>query len=182
LRALTIAMEDWVMRNRVPPPSRVPEIARKTAVSAVTMPKVANLTQPVGATAIGPAVDWIDPPTKVTRSYGVVVPAVDADGNEVAGLRLPPISVPVGTYTGWNRYKLAPSDMCDRDGSYVAFAQTKAEREKSEDARPSLVERYKTPADYVAKVKAAADKLVSERLLLPTDATAYVDAAKRVAF
>jgi hypothetical protein len=184
LRALTIAMEDWVMRNRVPPASRVPELARKTAVGgqAVMMPKAASLTQPVGATAIGPAVDWIDPPAKVTRAYGVVVPAVDADGNEIAGLRLPPISVPVGTYTGWNRYKLAPSDMCDRDGSYLAFAKTIGEREKSEDARPSLAERYKSPADYVAKVKAAADKLVSERLLLPADATAYVDAAKKVAF
>ncbi len=182
LRALTIAMEDWVMRNRVPPPSRIPEIARKTAVSTVAMPKVASLTQPVGVTAIGPAVDWIDPPAKVTRAYGVVVPAVDADGNEVAGLRLPPISVPVGTYTGWNRYKLAPSDMCDRDGSYVAFAKAQAEREKSEDARLSLTERYKTPSEYVAKVKAAADKLVSERLLLPTDAAAYLETAKKVAF
>jgi Alpha/beta hydrolase domain len=184
LRALVIAMEDWVLRNRVPPASRVPEIARKTAVSgtAVAMPKVAGLAQPVGATAIGPAVDWVDPPQQVTRAYGVLVPAVDADGNEVAGLRLPSIAVPVGTYTGWNRYKLAPTDMCDRDGTYVGFAKSKADREKAEDARLSLAERYKSPAEYVARVKAAADKLVAERLLLAKDATAYVEAAKKVAF
>ena len=104
--------------------------------------------------------------------------AVDADGNEAAGIRLPPIAVPVATYTGWNVYKKEPSELCDRDGSYIAFGKTKAEREAAGDPRSSVEERYASRADYVAKVKAAADALVAERLLLPADAAAYVKAAE----
>ena len=100
------------------------------------------------------------------------------DGNEVAGIRLPPIAVPLATYTGWNVYKAAPGELCDRDGSYMPFAKTRAEREASGDARPSVEERYGSRAAYVAKVKAAADALVAERLLLPADAAAYVKAAE----
>ena len=71
-----------------------------------------------------------------------------------------------------------PERACDRDGSYVPFAKTKAEREASGDPRPSIEERYGSRAAYVAKVKAAADALVAERLLLPADAAAYVAAAE----
>ena len=88
----------------------------------------------------------------------------------LAGIRLPDIAVPLATYTGWNVYKAQPSELCDRDGSYIPFAKTKAEREAAGDPRPSVAERYGTRAAYVAKVKAAADDLVRERLLLPDDA------------
>ena len=100
------------------------------------------------------------------------------DGNEVAGLRLPDLVAPLATHTGWNVYQAAPSELCDRDGSYVPFARTKAEREAAGDPRPSLEERYGSRAAYVAKIKAAADALVGERLLLPADAAAYVKAAE----
>ena len=106
------------------------------------------------------------------------VSGVDADGNEVAGLRLPDLVAPLATHTGWNVYQAAPSELCDRDGSYVPFARTKAEREAAGDPRPSLEERYGSRAAYVAKIKAAADALVGERLLLPADAAAYVKAAE----
>ena len=184
LRALLVVLDDWVSRNRAPPASRVPEISQRTAIEAsvVKMPKVAELMQPVGATMIGAPVDWVNPPIKVEKSYGARVPAVNEDGNEVVGIRLPPIAVPLGTYTGWNLYKAAPSDMCDRDGSFHAFAKTKAEREAKGDGRLSIAERYKGKDDYVAKVKAAADRLVADRLLLPPDAAAYVETAKKVDF
>jgi hypothetical protein len=114
----------------------------------------------------------------VTNTYGSLVSAVDADGNEAAGIRLPPIAVPIATYTGWNVYKKEPSELCDRDGSFIAFSKTRAEREAAGDPRLSIEERYGSRADYVAKVKAAADALVAERLLLPADAAAYVQAAE----
>jgi hypothetical protein len=66
-------------------------------------------------------------------SYGTLVCAVDADGNEVAGVRLPPIAVPLGTYTAWNIYRAQPCKLCDRDGSLIPFARTKTERDAAGD-------------------------------------------------
>jgi len=189
LRALVVALEAWVTKGVAPPPSRVPTLAGGTAVAynAVTMPKVKGFVIVPTGNRIDAPVDWIDPPgsaagaehgSHAQSTYDTRVSAVDADGNEVAGIRLPSIAVPLATYTGWNVYKTAPSELCDRDGSFVPFAKSKAEREAAGDPRPSLAERYGSRADYVAKVKAAADALVAERLLLPADAAAYVRAAE----
>jgi len=124
-------------------------------------------------------VDWINPPEAgPSRFYQTHVSAVDADGNEIAGIRLPSIAVPLGTYTGWNLYKAAPSEMADRDGSFIAFAATRAERVAAGDPRPSLAERYGSREAYAAKVEAAAAALVAERLLLPEDAASFVAAAR----
>jgi hypothetical protein len=146
------------------------------------MPAVNGFVVAPRANRIGPPVDWIDPPGTASEStapfYGTLVSAVDADGNEVAGIRLPDIAVPLATYSGWNVYQGLASELCDRDGSYLPFARTKAERDASGDPRPSLEERYGSRATYVARVKAAVDALVAERLLLPADAAAYVRAAE----
>jgi hypothetical protein len=107
------------------------------------------------------------------------VPAVDADGNETDGIRLPPIAVPLATYAGWNVYRNEPTELCDRSGTYEPFARTRAERDATGDPRLSIIERYSTHATYVAKVKAAADALVAERLLLPADAARYIREAER---
>jgi hypothetical protein len=187
LRALVIALESWVTKGIAPPPSRVPSIAAGTAVeyAAVKMPSVKGFVIVPGGARIDALDDWINPPgsgpqatSASAKSYGTRVPTVDADGNETTGIRLPPIAVPLATYTGWNVYREQPSELCDRDGSYVALAKTGAERAAAGDPRPSLEERYGSRAAYVAKVKAAADALVAERLLLPADAAAYVRAAE----
>ena len=113
-----------------------------------------------------------------TRFYGTHVPAVDADGNEVAGIRLPAdrgaarARIPAGTST-----RRKPSELCDRDGSYVPFAKTKAEREASGDPRAFAGGALRLARDLCAQVRAAADALVRDRLLLPADADAYVQAA-----
>jgi len=73
----------------------------------------------------------------------------------------------------------AAGELCDRDGSFVPFAATEAEREAAGDSRASLEARYSSREDYVAKVSAAASALVQQRLLLPEDAARYVDAATR---
>lgn len=183
LRALFVALEEWVTMGAAPPPSRVPTLAAKTAVEAVSvrMPKVPGFALAPGANPIGPPVDWIDPPEGGPhQSYPTQVCAVDADGNETAGIRLPPIAVPLGTYTGWNVYKAQPDELADRDGSFIAFARTRARREAADDPRPSLEERYGNREAYVARVRTAAEALVAERLLLPADAKAYVRAAETV--
>ena len=120
----------------------------------------------------------IDPSARIDNVYGARVCAVDADGNEVAGLRLPPIAVPLGTYTGWNVYRAQPGELADRDGSLIPFVRTKEERDATGDPRPSLAERYATRDAYVAAIEAAAAALVAERLLLPADAAGYVETAK----
>jgi hypothetical protein len=179
LRALFLALEEWVTNGTAPPSSRVPRVADGTAgpAESIRMPAVPGFAVAPGANLIVPPVDWVDPPARIDNVYGTLVCAVDADGNEVAGIRLPPIAVPLGTYTGWNVYRAQPGELADRDGSLILFGVTKQE-EATGDPRPSLAERYGTRAAYAAMVEAAAAALVAERLLLPADAAAYVKAAE----
>jgi hypothetical protein len=183
---LFYALEEWVTKGIEPPPSCVPRLADGTAVKAETarMPRVKGFAPAPGANRITPPVDWIDPPEDgpaedgAAPSYETFVSAVDFDGNEIAGIRLPPIAAPLATYTGWNVYRAQPGELCDRDGSRIPFARSRAEREASDDPRPSLEERYGNCEPYVAKVREAAAALVAERLLLPMDADAFIAAAK----
>ena len=168
-------------RTSPPPPSRVPSIAAGTAVTAdrVEMPQIPGFAVAPGDNPVLPPVDWIDPPEAAQPTpYTTFVSAVDSDGNEIAGIRLPQIAVPLGTHTGWNVYTARPDELADRDGSFIAFARTKAEREAASDPRPSLAERYGSRDAYAAQIKAAADALVAERLLLQSDADAFVKAAE----
>jgi Alpha/beta hydrolase domain len=142
------------------------------------MPAVPGFARPSGANRIGAPVDWVEPPARLANFYETRVCAVDSDGNELAGVKLPPIAVPLGTYTGWNVYRSEPCELCDRDGSLIPFARTRAERDAAGDPRPSLEERYGSRENYVARVEAAATALVADRLLLPSDAAAYVRAAR----
>ena len=187
MRALLVALEQWVTEGIAPPASRVPSVGAGTAIDddLVKFPAIKGVTLVLAGNRFGTLADWIDPPGSVAGAipagrqfYGTRVAVVDGDGNETSGIRLPPIAVPLATYTGWNLYARVPSELCDRDGSYIPFAKTKAERAAANDPRPSLEERYGSRADYVAKVRAAADALVAERLLLPADAAAYVRAAE----
>ena len=106
-----------------------------------------------------------------------LVPQVDADGNEVAGIRLPDIAVPRGTFTGWNLYKAPYPDgeLADRDGTFLAFAATEAER--GDDPRASLAARY-PGTTYAEAVRAVVQDLMRDRLCLPEDAEQYVAQAR----
>src|SRR5437763_5052880 len=184
LRALFHALEEWVTKAVAPPPSRVPRLVDGTAVKAevARMPRVKGFALAPGANRITPPVDWIDPPEDgQAQLYETFVSAVDADGNEIAGIRLPPIAAPLATYTGWHVYRAAPGELCDRDGSRIPFARSRAERDADDDPRPSLEERYGSREAYVARVREAAAALVAERLLLAADAEAFVAAAKECA-
>jgi hypothetical protein len=183
LRALLVALDQWVSDGTAPPPSQVPTIGAGTLVpfEAVKFPGLPGAELPQYVTAYGKLESWIDAEWANGPTYASLVAQVDEDGNELAGIRLPPIAVPLGTYSGWNLYPadFAAGELCDRDGSFIAFPATEAERAASGDTRPSLEARYPTREDYIAKVSAAASALVQQRLLLPEDAARYVDAATR---
>jgi len=190
LRALLLALDRWATTGAKPPESAYPRIDRGELVPVSTyaeaFPKIPGVRvarrnlQP-SRLDLGPrfAIDGI--PTEVPPALGppyvTLVPAADADGNDRAGIRLPEIAAPCGTYTGWN---LRPTAMGAVDqlarwsGSFFAFAPTEAARAKAGDPRPSLEARYKTKADHVRAVEAAVAKLQAQGFLLEEDARGQV--------
>jgi hypothetical protein len=181
LRALTVAMQAWVSTGKQPPASRYPRLSDNTLVppSSVRFPKIPGVTFN-GAHNHKAINDYsVLPPRHVPDTeYSVLAPQVDADGNDLAGIRSTALQVPVATYTAWN--VRAPGFMQGQlcsSGSYLPFAKTKAAR--GEDPRPSLEERYGTHQNYVNKVKAAAGQLLREGYLLSEDHDRVIAEAQR---
>jgi hypothetical protein len=119
----------------------------------------------------------------VKQSLPQLVPRVDADGNEVAGVKSPLEMAPLGTYTGWNTFSsgVFKGQMCIVNapvGGFIPFATTRAERLASGDPRVSLEERYGTHDGYVKAVTAAANALVTKGFLLRADADAMIGQAE----
>ena len=184
LRALLVAMQGWMEENKAPPPSRFPRVSDRTLVpplpvTALAFPKIPGLNFTSRYNELYVRDFDVQPPRDVYgKQYVVLVPKVDADGNDVAGVRSVTVEAPLGTYTGWNQRKAGfmENEFCYLQGSYFPFAKTAAER--GPDPRPSLQERYGSHAGYVARVEAAAKKLVSEGFLLPEDAARLVTEAR----
>jgi hypothetical protein len=177
-RALLVALDEWVSDGRAPPASRTPSIGQRTLVKPeqVAFPAIPGVTVARRMNEIRWLRDWVLPLPTTLQPYRPLVPQVNDDGNETSGVALPDIAVPLGTYTGWNLYK-APfpeGELCDRYGSYVPFAATRAEREGKGDRRLSLEERYGDHAGYARRVGDAVRKLIAERLLLPEDGDLYI--------
>jgi len=109
------------------------------------------------------------------------VPKTDADGNDIAGVRLPDVKVPLATYTGWAlRSGAQANDGCEGTGQMIAFSRTKAERFASGDPRLSVEERYASAEAYSAAAKQAIDDLVGKRYMLREDADAYMQRMTRL--
>jgi hypothetical protein len=181
LRALLVALDAWVSDGTPPPPSRVPSLAAKTLAepAKIGFPALPDTAVATIHNEIALVGDWVNP-KEAPSPYRPLVSAIDADGNEVAGIRLPDIAVPLGTYTGWNLYKrpFTEGELCDRDGSFIAFEKTEVARVAKRDPRPSVEKRYGSHAEYVSKIEETANQLVNERLLLQEDADAFVKAAR----
>jgi hypothetical protein len=179
-RALLLALEEWVVEGLQPPASRVPRssdgtaVSRKEVLSAfghAATPGLAVL--PVARSVyLGPDADrgigeW---PVKLGETFVDVVSATDADGNELAGVRLPAVAAPLAAYTGWNpraHVEELPDVLYERIGSKLPFAP----------GRPSVTDRYPTVDDYSAAVRAAAEALVAERFLLADEVDSVVKKA-----
>ena len=193
LRALLIDLDRWITAGTEPPPSRYPTIARGQLVprEAVRFPKVTSLPfadYMPGVWRMDYGVDYTttrvitkEPPS-LGEPYPVLVPQVNADGNDEGGIPLPEVAVPLGTHTGWNISTFQLSGLrylAGLVGSFQPFAKTKAEREQSGDSRPSIEERYSSRQDYLQRVRRAAADLVRERFVLPDDVEGVVQQADR---
>jgi hypothetical protein len=182
VRALLVALDEWVVSGKEPPPSRVPTLGTGTLVEPdkTGFPAVPDAAVVRVTNQVAPPGDWVHPQPP-EKAYRTLVCRVDADGNEAAGIRLPDIAVPLATYSGWNEYKppYPAGELADRDGSCLPFPADKAAREASGDPRPSIAERYASGSDYVAKVQAVVAALAKDRLLLAEDAERYLERARR---
>jgi len=198
LRALMVAMDLWASKSIAPPPSQYPKLSDRTLVAPSKnngFPKIAfvgytglhnrQLFLDYGTNIVRGKMDIHPPKQNGNGAYKILVPKVDADGNDLAGIRLPAIEAPIGTYTGWN---LRPPDLAEGElsgllGSFIPFAKTKAQRKKTGDPRPSLEERYKDRSQYVKQISRAARALVEVRYLLAEDAERIIaEAAKSKIF
>ncbi|NYE60394.1 hypothetical protein FHW58_001546 [Duganella sp. 1224] len=185
MRALIVALDEWSVSGKPPPPSAYPGLADGTLTTVADyraiFPNAVGLTPPAqnlreprldfGRRFAAQGIADIVPP-RHGDDYETLVPTPDADGNDRGGVRLVELQAPLGTHTGWNLrapdtgFAWATSRF---DGSFVPFARTEAERAAAGDPRPSLAARYATRDAYVEAVRAAAARQVAAGLLLPED-------------
>jgi hypothetical protein len=180
-RALTVALYEWVVDGTEPPPSRFPIVPLGTLVPPLSIgfPSIPDVTFTGSHNPLRRNNHSTFPPLQ-GGGYTVLAGRVDSDGNMVAGIRHPNLSVPIGTFTGWNlrREGFAEGAQCAGAGSFIPFASDRGERQASGDPRLSIAERYPTHDAYVSAVAQAAADLVQDRLLLQQDASAIVERAE----
>lgn len=175
MRALLIALTEWVDSGAEPPASRFPSRAEGTLVTReqaeATFPRLPNVTFPGVLNALHLRDHSVEPPID-GPAYPVMVAAPDEDGNSLGGLRHPLLTAPIGTHTGWavRIPGYAGGDLFTVQGSYLPFARTEDERAASGDPRRSFTERYGSRVIWVARVLSATEQLVAQRLLLREDA------------
>ena len=185
LRAALFNLDSWVTDGVEPPPSQHPRLDDGTAISQATYlnaaPTIPSRNNPdverlwrVRELDVGPDADLGIAAYPVTegREYPHLVPVADADGNDLAGIRLPDLTVPVGTHTGWNLRHPdtgAPEQLISMQGSSQWFSATAAQRLEKDDPRLSIEERYADRDDYADQVRAAAVKLAEDGYLLAED-------------
>jgi Alpha/beta hydrolase domain len=181
-RALFRALDRWVAEDVAPPPSAIPTIADGTLTTAdkagwPAIPGYQLPHQPLRAFHLNFGPDWskgivsVEPP-EVGAAFPAKVPAVDADGNVRAGIRLPDIAVPLATQAGWNyrdRSIGAPDRLAGEIGSYIPLPLTRGDRERAKDPRLSIEERYRNRDEYLGKYAAATLELVARGFVLQED-------------
>jgi hypothetical protein len=187
-RVMIARMDAWVRSDILPPESSYPKIADGTLVplKEYAFPSIPGVNKPHEGnegTRLDFGPNWrqgilsIQPP-KVGQPFPVLVPQVDADGNERDGVRLPEITVPLATYASWNLRDPsigAPDQRVSFEASYLPFPKTAADRQKMGDPRKSIAERYSGREDYLARFASALDDLVKQGWILPEDRAALLN-------
>jgi hypothetical protein len=194
-RAVLVALDEWVTKGIRPPDSRYPRVSDGTLVppdrATTGFPEIPGVTYSGLVNSLplrfygphfsstGGVIDVMPPATLPGLEYAILAPKVDADGNDVAGVRVPQLEVPTATYTGWNHRAAGfrEGDLCALTGMYLPFTETRAERLASGDPRLSLEERYRNHGGYVSRIVKAARALRAERFLLQEDFERIVEQA-----
>ena len=193
-RALLAAMQAWIQDAAAPPPSAYPHIAQGqlTDLAGLKFPAIDGVTPPQHPRVarrldFGPQFELrgviLQEPPKVTGAFPVLVPQVDSDGIDLGGVRLPEVSVPLATLTGWNLRAVergAPTEIAEFYGSTFALAKTAESRAAAHDPRASIAERYAGREEYMQRVDAAASDLIRRRFVLPQDRDFIVDKASQL--
>jgi hypothetical protein len=193
LRAFLINLDLWASKGVEPPPSLFPRLADGTAVAREAV--LEQFTSFPGVAVLDPAllprlrrVD-LGPdtahgiarlPAKLGEPYPSYASAVDRDGNELAGIRLPDVTVPVGTHTGWvprHPDTGGAGQSLDMMGTTLPFARTATERQAHTDPRASIGERYRDRDDFIGQARAAAEQLAAARLIVAEDVDVAVELA-----
>lgn len=183
LRALLASLERWVRNGEAPPPSRVPRIADGTLVPpeelawpAIPGTRYEGIVNGSGERDFGPGVrgnagviSRLYP--DIVYPHRILVPQIDSLGHDIAGIRHPLVEVPLATYSGWNirRREFGEGDLCDLLGSAIPLAGSRAAGREGGDPRPAREDLYADEDEYVARVLAAARRLIDDRLMLAED-------------
>lgn len=192
LRALLVAVQDWMTKGKEPPASSYAKLDQLAPIEKLRFPAIPNFVHPTqvrqalpldyGPEFFAKGVITQEPAKILGKPYPAKLPQLDADGNEIGGIRLPTIAVPLATHLAWNMpdpAKYTSPEMLGLGGSHIAFPKTKAERMAAKDPRLSIEERYRNRKDYLAKVKAAAERLAKQGHLLPADVPLVVSTCER---
>jgi len=183
MRALLLALQDWLAEDRQPPPSQYPRISKGEMVrlDRMSFPRIPGVRLPVRMMQpyrldYGPdfrtrGIVTLQPP-RVGGAFGPLVLQVDRDGNELAGIRLPVIQVPLATYTGWNLRHPdigSPDELYSMVGSFIPFPGTRRERLQAGDPRLSIAERYSSRDSYLRRIRTEATRLARQRYIIGSD-------------
>ena len=183
MRSLLLAMHRWAADGSAPPASNYPRISDGDLVlpEQLSFPRLPGVGLPAAPhtayrVLYGPefatkGIVTIEPP-EVASAFPIMVPQVDADGNETGGLKMPEVSVPLATYTGWNLFRpeFGPEDvLSSMQGSYIPFPRTTVDRQQRRDPRRAIEERYRSREQYVGLVSEAALGLMEDGYLLAED-------------
>jgi hypothetical protein len=176
-RALLVALDRWVRGESEPPASQYPRVGDRTLVplDRLAFPQIpgarrlVRIRRPLqrpyegGAEAGGRSDEG---------AYTALVPQVDVDGNDLAGVRMPEVAVPLATYTGWNLRAPesgADQELLDSAGSFLPFPVTAAGREAASDPRKPILERYESRDAYLMEYRSVAQRLIESGFLLTSD-------------
>jgi hypothetical protein len=183
MRAVLLAMQNWLTSGAEPPPSQFPRISEHQLVDLRDwhFPAIPGVALPAHKREAY-RLDFAKNPVQASAGYPTLVPQVDADGNDLGGIAMPEVAVPLGTYTGWNLRSTSiggASELFPMTGSWIPFAKEAEGRRNAGDPRVSIGERYRDKPDYLSKIDAATAELVKRGFVLPRDAGAIRERAGR---
>jgi hypothetical protein len=183
MRALLVALFEWVEHGIAPPDSRFPSRAAGTLVplaeARAAVPNLPNVKFPNVLNELRLRDHSVEPPIE-SVSYPVFVQSTDADGNALGGIRHPLLDAPLATHVGWSLRAsgYGEGELFTIQGSMIPFAATEAERQRAGDPRLSREARYASRYGWAAQLAAATHRLVADRLLLPKDGERLMAAAR----